>query len=144
MTRNALLLLGLNLFLTTALNLYSAAQDYIKENPELDRLLGDSSPHDRDALNKMLSSMRPAGHTRHQRLHKCEFAHTQLVILSNGWSCIPLPIAKRGYFQLAAVRPAETLGDVASIPSYSQVLWCSAMELTTDWSSAGSTGFTRW
>src|SRR5215831_14769642 len=59
MTRPALLVIGFSLFLSTALNLYSAAQDYIKENPELDRLLGYSSPHDRDALNKMLSSMQP-------------------------------------------------------------------------------------
>src|SRR5215831_13190558 len=59
MTRPALLVIGFSLFLSTALNLYSAAQDYIKENPELDRLLGDSSPRDRDALNKMLSSMQP-------------------------------------------------------------------------------------
>jgi hypothetical protein len=36
-----------------------AAQDYIKENPELDRLLANGSPQDRDALNKMLSSMSP-------------------------------------------------------------------------------------
>src|SRR5215831_18304529 len=59
MTRPALFLIGLSLFLSSSCNLYSAAQDYIKENPELDRLLGDSSPRDRDALNKMLSSMQP-------------------------------------------------------------------------------------
>ena len=60
MARPALLVIGLSLFLSTALDLYPAAQDYIKENPELDRLMGDSSPRDRDALNKMLSAMQPA------------------------------------------------------------------------------------
>jgi hypothetical protein len=58
MARLHLLVIGFGLFLSTPLSLYSA-QDYIKENPELDRLLGDSSPRDRDALNKMLSSMQP-------------------------------------------------------------------------------------
>jgi len=58
MARLLLLVIGFGLFLSTPLSLYSA-QDYIKENPELDRLLGDSSPRDRDALNKMLSSMQP-------------------------------------------------------------------------------------
>jgi len=51
-----LLVIGLGLFLSTSLNLYSA-QDYIKENPELDRLLENSSQRERDQLNKMLSSM---------------------------------------------------------------------------------------
>src|SRR5262249_52137448 len=58
MVRLLLLVIGFGLFLSTPLSLYSA-QDYIKENPELDRLLGDSSPRDRDALNRMLSSMQP-------------------------------------------------------------------------------------
>jgi hypothetical protein len=59
MQRFALLVISFGLFLSTSVNLYAAAQDYIKDNPELDRLLGDSSPRDRDALNKMLSSMQP-------------------------------------------------------------------------------------
>ncbi|PYS22566.1 MAG: hypothetical protein DMG11_26575, partial [Acidobacteria bacterium] len=54
--RPLLLVIGLGLFLSTSLNLYSA-QDYIKENPELDRLLENSSQRERDQLNKMLSSM---------------------------------------------------------------------------------------
>ena len=64
MTRPALIVISLGLFLSTSVNLYSAAQDYIKENPELDRLLGDSSPRDRVALNKMLSSMQPEDRKR--------------------------------------------------------------------------------
>jgi len=40
----------LGLFLGTSLNIYSA-QDYIKENQELDRLLANSSQRDRDQLN---------------------------------------------------------------------------------------------
>src|SRR5260370_7422661 len=48
----------ISVFLSTPLTLYSA-QDHIKENPELDRLLANSSPRDRDQLNKMLSSMPP-------------------------------------------------------------------------------------
>src|SRR5215471_798951 len=59
MTRPALLVISLGLVLSTSLNLYSAGQDYIKDNPELDRLLRDSTPRDRDGLNKMLSSMQP-------------------------------------------------------------------------------------
>ena len=35
MTRPALLVISLGLFLSTSVNLYSAAQDYIKENPSL-------------------------------------------------------------------------------------------------------------
>src|SRR5262245_65421457 len=58
MERAALLVISFGLFLSTT-SLYSAAQDYIKENPELDRLLRDSTPRDRDGLNKMLSSMQP-------------------------------------------------------------------------------------
>ena len=46
----------LTLLLSTPLSLHSA-QDYIKENPALDQLLVDSSPQDRDRLNRMLSTM---------------------------------------------------------------------------------------
>src|SRR5687768_923213 len=46
------------LFLITASDLYSA-QDYIRQNPELDWLLAESSQTDRDQLNKLLSSMPP-------------------------------------------------------------------------------------
>ena len=46
----------LTLLLSTPLSLHSA-QDYIKENPALDQLLADSSPQDRDRLNRMLSTM---------------------------------------------------------------------------------------
>jgi hypothetical protein len=53
--RPSLLLISL-LFLSTSLTLLSA-QDYMKENPELDRLLANSSQQNRDQLNKMLSSM---------------------------------------------------------------------------------------
>src|SRR5262252_124808 len=59
MTRPAFLGIGLSLFLSTGVNLYPAAQDYIKESPELDRLLENSSPRDKEALNKILSSMQP-------------------------------------------------------------------------------------
>ena len=46
----------LTLLLSTPLSPHSA-QDYIKENPALDQLLADSSPQDRDRLNRMLSTM---------------------------------------------------------------------------------------
>jgi hypothetical protein len=44
--------------LLASLSLY-AAQDYIKENPELDRLFGNGAAQDREWLNKRLSSMPP-------------------------------------------------------------------------------------
>src|SRR6478672_9211522 len=54
--RPPLLVISLGLFLSASLTLYSA-QDYIKENPELDRLMSNSPQRERDQLNKMLSSM---------------------------------------------------------------------------------------
>src|SRR5262249_25700234 len=44
------------LLLLTAPNV-GLAQDYISQNPELDRLMKDSPQKDREQLNKMLSSM---------------------------------------------------------------------------------------
>ena len=63
MARLHLLVIGFGLFLSTPLSLYSA-QDYIKENPELDRLTTNLSVRDREQLNKMLSSMPPADRER--------------------------------------------------------------------------------
>src|SRR5215475_7690579 len=46
------------LFLSASLSLFSA-QDYIKENPQLDQLMSNSSQREKEQLNKMLSSMPP-------------------------------------------------------------------------------------
>src|SRR5262249_44109381 len=54
---HALLVISLSLILGSV-TAY-AAQDYIKENPELDRILANESARDRDGLNKRLSSMPP-------------------------------------------------------------------------------------
>src|SRR5262245_12100013 len=57
-TSMKLAVVTLTLLLSTPLSLHSA-QDYIKENPVLDQFLADSSPLERDRLNRMLSSMPP-------------------------------------------------------------------------------------
>jgi hypothetical protein len=51
-----LLLISLSLILGSVVY---AAQDYVKDYPELERLLSKGSAQSRDELNKMLSSMSP-------------------------------------------------------------------------------------
>jgi hypothetical protein len=55
---SAPLVISFSLFLCAPLTIFPA-QDYIKESPQLDRLMANSSQRERDQLNKMLSSMPP-------------------------------------------------------------------------------------